>query len=125
MLADPLGVRGNVAVLPEQGRGDSQLALYRPKRGPDLFRAYHVKVDGAEIGEIRRGETRVCPLSAGRHEVHLEIDWCRSPSVSVEAVPGEPVNLVCYPRFRAWQSRKALATPDEYLVLIPATDGDG
>jgi hypothetical protein len=82
-----------------------------------------VEVDGVDIGEIRRGETRVFPLSPGRHEVHLEIDWCRSPAISVDAIPGHAVKLVCYAKSRAWQWKRALASPDEYLVLVPDTDG--
>lgn len=32
-----------------------ELEIFRPKRGPDLFRAYHVLVDGDDIGERMSG----------------------------------------------------------------------
>lgn len=41
--------------LPTAGSG-GHLEIFRPKRGSsDLFRAYHVLVDGDDIGEVRRG----------------------------------------------------------------------
>jgi hypothetical protein len=120
-------MRGDDDVLrpgpPGGGANTSRLEMHRSKRGPDLFRAYHVKVDGREIGQIRRGESRAFPLLPGRHKVHVEIDWCRSPAISIDAVAGETVKLMCYPKSRAWQWKKALANPDEYLVL--GADGDG
>jgi len=95
------------------------------KAGEVQFRSYHVKVDGHDVGEVRRGELRVFTLMPGPHEVHLEIDWARGPSISVDAILGETVQLVCYPRFHAWQAKRALANPGEWIVMTTDETGDG
>jgi hypothetical protein len=78
---------------------DGKLEICRPKRGPDLFRSYHVLVDGNDIGEVRRGQSQLFQITPGRHEVHLVIDWARSPSSDVDVVSGETVKLVCWPKY--------------------------
>ena len=98
------------------------LEVCRPKRGTsDLFRAYHVLVDGDDIGEVRRGQLRLFWVTSGRHEVHLVIDWARSPSIQVNVVSGETVKLVCWPKFHLGQAKKAMANPDEWIVLERAS----
>lgn len=112
--------------LPPPAGSNGQLEIFRPKRGSmDLFRAYHVLVDGADIGEVRRGQLRLFHIPPGRHEVHLVIDWARSPSVDVDVASGETVRLICWPKFPGWQSKKALAKPDEWIVLAHSADVDG
>jgi hypothetical protein len=113
------------AVLQSAGPGAS-LEISRPRRGSaDLFRSYHVLVDGDDVGEVRRGESWCVQIAAGRHEVHLVIDWCRSPSVDIDVAPGETVKLVCWPKFQAWRARQGLANPTEYIVLVHSRDIDG
>jgi hypothetical protein len=118
-----------IALRPDQplttaGSG-GQLEIFRPKRGPDLFRAYHVLVDEDDIGEVRRGQSRIFQISPGRHEVHLVIDWARSPSIDIDAVSGDTIKLVCWPKFHFGQAKKAMANPDEWIVLERAADVDG
>lgn len=111
--------------LPEADSG-SQLEVSRAKRGTaGLFSTYRVMVDGAQVGEVGRGQSRFIRLASGRHEVHLEIAWARSPSVEVDVAPGETARLVCWPKFQAWQWRTALANPDECIVLERSADVDG
>jgi hypothetical protein len=101
-----------------EARPAGQLEIVRPKRGTlDLFRAYHVVIDEHDVGEVRRGESRVFWTPPGRHEVHLVIDWCRSPSVDVDVALGETVRLLCWPKFQFWTAKRGLANPDEWLVL--------
>jgi hypothetical protein len=105
---------------------DGGLEIFRPKRGSvDLFRAYHVIVNGDDMGEVKRGQSLRLAITPGRHEVHLVIDWCRSPSINMEISLGETVNLVCWPKFQFWRTKTALANPDEWIVLERAADVDG
>jgi hypothetical protein len=69
------------------------LRLTRGKSYADKARAYHVLLDGQDIGEIRQGETREFPVS-GRHSLQLKVDWCTSPSREFEAGE-EPVSFYC------------------------------
>jgi hypothetical protein len=114
------------SVVPPQAESEGQLEISRPKRGSgDLFRAYHVTVDGNDIGEVRRGQSRLFWIAPGRHEVHLVIDWARSPSIDMDVISGETVRLVCWPKFHFWQVNTAMANPDEWIVLAHSADVDG
>jgi hypothetical protein len=52
-------------------------------RWRDRARAYKLKIDGAEAGEIRSGETLRVPLASGMHRVGLSLDWCTSPELQL------------------------------------------
>ena len=105
------------ASVASQAEPCGRLEIFRAKRGPDLFRAYHVLVDGADIGEVRRGQSRLFDISTGRHEVHLVIDWARSPSIDIDLVSGETAKLVCWPKFHFGQAKKAMANSDEWISV--------
>ncbi len=69
----------------------------RPGGYVDRARAYKVLVDGEEKGRIKAGESVTADVAPGRHEVHLGIDWARSPTLAVDVQPGEQVTLHCRP----------------------------
>lgn len=104
---------------------DGRLELSRPKRGSsDLFRAYHVIVDGVDVGVVRRGQSQVFQVAPGQHEVHLEIDWARSPSLTVDVAPEAIVRLACWPNFPAWRAQQALANPSGWIHFVRCAEGD-
>ena len=59
----------------------------------DLFRSYVVTIDGVAVGNLRSGETKSFQLDPGPHEIHMKIDWCGSPTVTVEGA--DDTRLVC------------------------------
>lgn len=63
----------------------------------DRLRAYRVILDGHEVGKIRRGERITFDVDPGRHEIYLKIDWCRSPTITLELAPKEETRLMCAP----------------------------
>jgi hypothetical protein len=63
----------------------------------DRGRAYEVFVNGKSHGKIRRGEQIEIEVDPGPQEVHLAIDWCRSPTLTVDAKPGSRPRLRCRP----------------------------
>lgn len=101
---------------------NAYLEVSRPTgwRYTDRYRSYHVLVDGQDIGEIRRGQCRVFPIAPGRHELHVVIDWARSPSATVDPGPGETLRFECWPRYRFWQAKRALSDTAHWIVLSPA-----
>jgi len=112
-------------VVPQPAGSSGQLKISRLKRGTmGLFSAYKVMVDGYDIGEVRRGQSRYFVVAAGSHEVYLEVDWCRSPSIDIDLAPGETISLACWPKFQAWQAQQGLANPGEWIALEHGTDID-
>jgi|1186.fasta_scaffold438474_2 hypothetical protein len=69
----------------------------KPGGWVDRARAYKVLIDGQPVGEIRHGESQVFTVAPGRHEVHMKIDWARSPSVELELPEGGVARLHCRP----------------------------
>src|SRR4051794_10308248 len=63
----------------------------------DRARAYKVMVDGAEVGSLKQGESQSVEVAPGAHEVHIAIDWARSPSVELQLAEGESASLACRP----------------------------
>jgi hypothetical protein len=110
------------SVMPYPTEPCGGMEISRSKRGPGLFVAFHVMVDGDDVGEVRRGQTRLFQIAAGRHEVHLELAWSGSPSIDVDIASGETVKLVCRSKFHFGQAKRALANPDECIVLERSAD---
>lgn len=63
----------------------------------DRLRRYQVIIDGQRVAVIKRGERLDLPVTAGRHTVHLRIDWAGSPQLPVDVRAGEVVALECEP----------------------------
>lgn len=72
------------------------IAVTRVRGGwRDLLRKYVIVIDGAVAGRIGRGQTVELPVTPGRHEIFLKVDWCRSPSMELDAISGEAIDLRC------------------------------
>ena len=98
------------------------LALRRLKGGGrDLARAYRILVDDQEVGRLKRGESARFPLSAGRHDVQVAVDWKRSARFEVSGDGGGTVSFRCRPRRSAlWGFVDLLKREDNtWLVLEP------
>jgi hypothetical protein len=74
------------------------IELQRASAYTDRVRAYHLLVDGEDVGTIKNGETKTFPIAPGAHEVMLKIDWAYSPPVRIEVAPGATVRLSCRPK---------------------------
>ena len=79
------------------GNGAS-IVLTRERGGwRDRGRSYVVMIDGEQAAKVRHGQRLELPITPGRHEIFLKIDWCRSPSIELDARPGEVIQLSCAP----------------------------
>lgn len=63
----------------------------------DGLRGYAVMIDGKQVAKVRRGQTVDVRIAPGRHEIFLQISWCRSPSIQVDAHSGEVIKMYCQP----------------------------
>ncbi len=77
----------------------AQITLKRMRRPVgDLLRTYRVVIDGATVGDIRRGEAKTFDVVPGRHEIHLEIDWAKSRNLELNLSAGDVASLTCSAR---------------------------
>jgi hypothetical protein len=63
----------------------------------DRLRSYQVMIDDNMVAKIKRGQTLTLPIPAGQHQIFLSLDWCRSPSVELDAQPGQVIGMSCEP----------------------------
>ena len=97
------------------GAPSARLTVKRlPRPWGDFLRSYKVFVDGTNVGMIRRRQTRSFDVVPGRHQIHLEIDWCRSRKIDVDLEPGQEVHMTCRCRN---SSRFGFMAPDGYIRL--------
>lgn len=71
------------------------IIIKRDKKGyADKLRAYKVLLDGAEIGDIRQGESKDFSAHDGKHTLQLKIDWCSSAPVTFD-LADKPITFEC------------------------------
>lgn len=76
----------------------ASLVLTRQAGGwRDRARSYILVIDGTEVAKVRHGGRHEILLEPGHHEIFMRISWCRSRVISVEAQPGETIQLHCAP----------------------------
>lgn len=74
----------------------SSLVVVRARFGwRDLARSYEVVVDGTPVTRIWRGQRIELPISPGRHQVFMSVNWGTSDPVELQIQPGESVQLFC------------------------------
>ena len=64
----------------------------------DRVRSYQVVLDGTVVGSVKRGESITVMTDAGDHELHLKIDWARSPSVQLDLESEGEAEVRCWPK---------------------------
>jgi hypothetical protein len=94
-----------------------RILVDRPAGGTrDIFRRYNVKVDGVQVGKIRRGGQLSVEVTPGSHYVQARIDWVGSPVREVNVIDGTDVHLTVRPAGNAFQALYQV-TKHGYLKL--------
>lgn len=89
-----------------------------------MFRAYRVLVDDQEVGRLKRGESARIPLSPGRHDLQVAVDWKRSARFEVSGDGEGTISFRCGPRSSllwAWVDLFKRGD-DTWLFLEPDAD---
>lgn len=59
------------------------IILNRTSEYVNRLRNYGVYIDGKKVGTIANGETKKFNVSPGQHSIVNKIDWCSSPTVTI------------------------------------------
>ena len=78
------------------------LKIHRYTAWQDKVRKYKIVLDGNTLGKISEGETLAFPISNGKHELTLKIDWCRSQKLIFEKNDSD-VEFECGSNLRGWK----------------------
>ena len=102
------------------------LKIIRESDYRDLLRAYKIIVDDRQIGEIRHGQTREFPISAGQHQLALRIDWCGSKTLTFSVLEQDIVTFHAGSNLRGAKAISALwyvlFDRDSYLLIEPDSE---
>jgi hypothetical protein len=94
-----------------------RILVDRPAGGThDIFRRYNIKVDGEQVGKIRRGGQVSVEVAPGSHYVQARIDWVGSPAREANVIDGTDVHLMVRPAGNAFQALYQM-TKHGYLKL--------
>ena len=70
--------------------------MVRDRRGwRDRARSYGVVIDGEQAAKIKRGQRIELPVTSGRHEIFMRINWGTSHRIELDVLPGESIQLFC------------------------------
>ncbi|CAN5691640.1 hypothetical protein BH10CYA1_BH10CYA1_04290 [soil metagenome] len=67
------------------------------------LRAIKIFADGAQIGSINNGESKVFELKPGQHNVFAKIDWCKTAVHTLDIVAGETITLSLGSEIAGWK----------------------
>jgi hypothetical protein len=52
-------------------------------------------IDGKQVAKIKRGQRIELPIASGRHEILMRVNWGESPTIQLDVIPGESIELFC------------------------------
>jgi hypothetical protein len=73
----------------------AEITIRRASDFADLMREYKVRMDGDVVASVRSGQSVTVPVVPGAHSISLQIDWCGSEEIAIEAQPGEQLTFEC------------------------------
>lgn len=80
------------------------ISIYRESAWRDKLRSYAILSDGKKVGSVKDGETSLIPLSQGRHDIAIKIDWQKSDALTVNIENGKVLKLnVDYKKLNGWK----------------------
>lgn len=83
----------------------------------DRTRGYKILIDGAAAGSVKPGESLTVPVAPGQHTVQMKVDWCTSPTLTLNAAPGTELPLTCAPAGSALMALFSMLRPGAYIRL--------
>ena len=85
----------------------------------NMARNYKIFIDGELVGNVANGATAEFPVTAGKRAITVKIDWCSSPTISVEIGADETKHLTVACFKNSWLFYLGIAT----ICFIPALVG--
>jgi hypothetical protein len=95
--------------------------MTRTSQFANRWRRIAVYVDGQRIGDIGNGETADFMVGVGDHDIHAEIDGCRSQTVRVQCAAGAATALRLGSPLTGWRllrTREALGGPPGSFIAL-------
>lgn len=106
------------AVVADDSRPEGHLTLIRKIDATNFARKFKILIDGEVVGPIAAGETRHIKVAAGRHDVAVQVDWCKTDPVLVDIDDSRNAALTCGSTHNDWKCLfMAFVDPKNYLYV--------
>ena len=99
--------------------GLARLTIDRVHHYRDTVRAYHVRVDGHQVGRVKDDKCETFEITPGVHEVRVRLLWLQSPSVELRGEAGDEVRLRTGPNGGIMQAWRIYLAPHTAMFLEP------
>ena len=73
----------------------STIVIKRVRGALKVLRGYSVVIDGRKVDKLAAGVTKRFGLPPGKHEIHVSMDYYRSPPLTLNLRGGETITLEC------------------------------
>ncbi len=70
-----------------------RIKIVRPSQYADMLRSYQIMLNGEKVGSIARDDVLEVTAPAGKATIEARIDWARSQPLTIDAKPGETVEV--------------------------------
>ena len=99
----------------------SKITFYRPAYPRDIFRRYKIFLNGEKISYIWMGKNIELDVPSGHYEITATIDWCSSPTLTIDVAPEENLSIVVIPSNKEISLLDITIHRKKYLSLLIGT----
>lgn len=80
---------------------EKKLRIVRNQNYVDFYRNYIIFIDGRRAGELSKNSVFNYTVTQPA-EIYLQIDWCRSNKIKIDAAFEDDITLEVFPTARGW-----------------------
>ena len=106
------------SVVTDDSRPAGHLTLIRKVDATNAARKFKILVDDELVDRISAGETKHIKLSAGPHQIAIQVDWCKTEPFPVVIDDSQNSALVCGSTHNDWKCMfMFVIDPKNYLYV--------
>jgi hypothetical protein len=98
------------------------IRIRRTGRRWAILRKLHVLVDGVRRASVRQGRSVDIEVSPGQHEVAVQMDWAKTPPLTIECSEGSVTTMDAGVAHR--RDRRIIRAPSQVFDLTLADTAD-
>lgn len=96
----------------------AKISIIRKSEYQNKLRSYRIYIDGVKVGKVADGAMESFEVTAGTHTIEVKIDWCSSPTISLNVGEGEQeIATVGSNKFFKWFSILSIVIIGLHFIL--------
>lgn len=95
----------------------SEVVAHRQEAAQDALRAYKVRLDGANVGDIRSGTSWRHPVEEGMHTSRLTIDWKGGDEITFAVARDDTIEFNATAQGPVWTAPLRVLSGKPWIAL--------